>query len=164
MKVIVLILPLVLAGGCRAPSGGLMPESAPSQETVSSSEANKRTTVQFVAVVKRMAKFHPAGDIDTFSVEDGEPRFVLYLDVVSAEPPDYWFTAGRKADFAIHEPAKWFGTDQEEEIRGHSYQFVMVRVYRQIEDVRRRCTLTSVTPTNTEQRAGADSENAAAQP
>jgi hypothetical protein len=164
MKLIVLILTLVLAGGCREPSGGLTPESAPSQETLPSSEANKRTTVQFVAVVKEMAKFYAAGDHDTFSVEAGEPRFVLFLDVVSVEPLNYWFKAGSKADFAIHDPAKWFGTDRQEEIRGHSYQFVMVIAERLIQGMERRCTLTSVTRKNAEPRAGVDGEHAAAQP
>lgn len=165
MKVIVLILTLVLAGGCKEPSDGLAPESAaPSQETLPSSEANKWTTVQFVAVVKEMAKFNPAGDYDTSSVEAGEPRFVLLLDVVSAEPLNYWFRAGSQADFAIHDSGKWFGTDQQEEICGHSYQFVMLIAERLIEGMERRCTLTSVTPTNAEPRAGVDGEPAAAQP
>ena len=150
MKVIILISTLVLAGCCRAPSGSLAPGSGFQQETVLSSEPNKWTTVHVVAMVERVMTFRQAGNHETFSVEDGEPRFVLFLDVVSAEPPTYWFTAGRKADFAIHDAARWFGTDREQDIRERSYLFTLVIAERLLEGMKRRSTVTSVRPTDTE--------------
>jgi hypothetical protein len=76
---------------------------------------------------------------------------VLFLDVVSAEPPTYWFTAGRKADFAIHDATRWFGTDREEDIRGRSHHFTLVIAERLLEGMKRRSTLTSVRSTDEEQ-------------
>ena len=109
-----------------------------------------------------MLEFNPVGNTVTFSVEDGDVRFILYLDVVSVDPStgwtENWFKPGRSADFGIHDPENWFGTDQEEEIVGNSYQFVIAMAQALLPGMKRRSTLVSVEGMNAEPDTPTDAD------
>lgn len=163
MRIMVLALGLLFAGGCTKLSGGLKSECDPTEAVGASPEENTWTTVTFVAQVTDMWEQQLGrGSIETSFVEEyefGRHWFVVYLDVLTVEPETYWFRTGENSDFAIHHPGKWFGTDQVEEIRGQHYQFEMSIAAKLLEGMERRMTLISVTPTNSLQAAGADIEN-----
>ena len=143
MKIMVLVLSLVLAGGCTKLSSGLKSDSDRAEAVASSSDENKWMTVKFVAKVTDVLEQHwdRLTIVTPFAEgpEEGEV-FVLYLDVLAVEPEHFWFRAGSKSDFAIHHLEKWFGTEQEEEIRGQHYEFEMSIAKKLLEGMERRMT------------------------
>jgi len=102
-------------------------------------------TIRFTGVVTKIIEFDPSGNHETFAVED-DPRFILFLQVTDAEPPNYWFKPG-SIDFLIHDPVALFGGEQKEVV-GKSYYFVMAEAMNFVigGDMERRHTLLSVKP------------------
>ena len=124
MKATVPFLILGVLAGCHTDRRTTSDDSAVAPEAALPQSPGKLATIRFAGSVKRIVPWSPAGSFDTFAVQDEVPRFVLFLHITSADPPNYWFQPGRNVDFLIHDPIRLFGGDQEEVI-GKSYEFRM---------------------------------------
>jgi len=113
--------------------------------------------IRFTALLKSVGAYHPAG-YKGYRLQD-DLRFFLLVNVISAEPENYWFEPGRSEHLLVKDAAQLLGENPDESV-GKSFRFVVRTAKALTNDMiargEGRFRLISVTPKTIEPGAPAD--------